>query len=263
MAIALHATEPSPLDERTARGLGRLNVAAAVLHGAQAVAVLVLANSFALPVTSFFWNDVPSGAVDPDRLTRQFEVRLAWGVALFLGLSFLFHLIVSVGPGRRAYHRELERERNRFRWVEYSLSATVMILLIALVFGISDIAALIGLAGANVAMILFGWIMEMVNRPGQPVWWTPFWFGCIAGAVPWIALFVYLLGPGSDMPGFVYGIFVSLFVFFNLFAVNQLLQYRRVGKWRDYLTGERTYLVLSLTAKSALAWQVFGNTLAG
>ena len=63
------------------------------------------------------------------------------------------------------------------------------------------------------------------------------------------------------MPSFVYGIFLSIFVLFNLFALNQFLQYRRVGRWRDYLYGERIYLVLSLTAKSALAWQIFANTL--
>jgi hypothetical protein len=103
--------------------------------------------------------------------------------------------------------------------------------------------------------------MEVVNKPGQKVWWTPFWFGCITGIVPWIGLLFYLLGPGSDMPGFVYGIFISIFIFFNLFALNQYLQYRKVGKWASYIYGERAYLVLSLTAKSALAWQLFGNTL--
>ena len=56
---------------------------------------------------------------------------------------------------------------------------------------------------------------------------------------------------------------MSLFVFFNVFAVNQWLQYRQVGRWRDYLVGERAYITLSLVAKSALAWQVFGGTLAG
>jgi hypothetical protein len=74
-----------------------------------------------------------------------------------------------------------------------------------------------------------------------------------------------MAGPGSDTPGFVYGVFVSLFVFFNLFALVQWLQYRGretgKGRFADYLVGERTYLVLSLTAKSALAWQVFANTL--
>ena len=63
------------------------------------------------------------------------------------------------------------------------------------------------------------------------------------------------------MPNFVYGIFVSIFIFFNLFALNQYLQYRRVGRWADYVYGEKVYLVLSLTAKSALAWQLYGNTL--
>jgi hypothetical protein len=60
----------------------------------------------------------------------------------------------------------------------------------------------------------------------------------------------------------VYGIFFSLFVFFNIFALNMWLQYRRVGRWRNYLSGERVYVLLSLVAKSALAWQVFGGTLA-
>jgi hypothetical protein len=59
----------------------------------------------------------------------------------------------------------------------------------------------------------------------------------------------------------VYGIYVSIFVFFNIFALNMALQYRRVGRWRDYLYGERAYMLLSLSAKSALAWQVFAGTL--
>jgi hypothetical protein len=40
-----------------------------------------------------------------------------------------------------------------------------------------------------------------------------------------------------------------------------VLQYKKVGKWADYLYGERVYIVLSLVAKSALAWQIFGGTL--
>lgn len=68
-------------------------------------------------------------------------------------------------------------------------------------------------------------------------------------------------GTGNAIPGFVYGILVSLFVLFNCFAVVQYLQYRRIGRWRDYLYGEWTYIVLSLIAKSALAWQIFAGTL--
>jgi hypothetical protein len=61
----------------------------------------------------------------------------------------------------------------------------------------------------------------------------------------------------------VIAIFISLFVLFFSFAVTMVLQYRRVGPWRDYVFGERVYLLLSLVAKSALAWQVFAGALAG
>jgi heliorhodopsin len=50
-------------------------------------------------------------------------------------------------------------------------------------------------------------------------------------------------------------------VFYNVFAVNMLLQYRRLGRWRDYLYGERAYMVFSLVAKSLLGWQVWAGTL--
>jgi hypothetical protein len=54
---------------------------------------------------------------------------------------------------------------------------------------------------------------------------------------------------------------VSLFITFNVFAINMVLQYRRIGRWADYLHGERAYMLLSLLAKSLLAWQVFAGTL--
>ena len=71
---------------------------------------------------------------------------------------------------------------------------------------------------------------------------------------------IYLIGADKP-PAFVYAIYASIFAFFNVFAVNMVLQYRRVGRWREYLYGERVYMLLSLFAKSALAWRVFAGTL--
>ena len=140
-----------------------------------------------------------------------------------------------------------------------------MIVLIAQIVGISDVAALLAIFGTNVSMILFGWLQERYVEPGSGGW-LPFTFGCVAGIVPWVAIMIYLFTPGStnqvEPPGFVYGIFVSLFILFNIFALNQWLQYRRLGRWSDYLVGERAYITLSLVAKSLLAWQVFAGTLA-
>ena len=149
--------------------------------------------------------------------------------------------------------------------MEYSVSSSLMIVLIAQLVGIADVAALLALFGVNASMILFGWLQERYEAPGGGGW-LPFFFGCLAGVVPWLAIGVYLLSLGSTSsaapPTFVYGIFVSLFIFFNVFALNQWLQYRARGRWADYLFGERIYILLSLTAKSVLAWQIFAGTLA-
>jgi hypothetical protein len=235
-------------------------VVAGSFHAVQAILILVLSTDLALPVGATWATGRPGEPLNADRLVEVFSYRLGWAVAAFSMLSAFFHLLVASPWGWPRYQHELQHRRNRFRWVEYSLSASLMVILIAGLVGIVDIAALLVLFGVNAAMILFGWLMELANDPGSSVEWTPFVFGCIAGSFPWLAIGIYLLG-ADTVPGFVYAIFVSLFLFFNSFAVNQWLQYRRVGRWRRYLFGERSYIVLSFTAKSALAWQVFANVL--
>ncbi|MFC4786410.1 heliorhodopsin HeR [Nocardioides sp. MAHUQ-72] len=261
--MASHSTSTDVTVAATARTLRRDNTVAAVVHLAQAVVVVLLATGFALPVTAAYLEGPPgTPAQDPVVL---FEIPTGAAVAAFLALSGLAHLLVVTVWWRR-YLTDLGRTRNPARWVEYSLSSSLMIVLIAQLVGISDIAALVALFGVNAAMILFGWLQEHYERPGLGGW-LPFTFGCVAGIVPWLAIGVYLLSPGSTSsatpPGFVYGIFISLFAFFNVFALNQWLQYRARGRWSSYVFGERVYILLSLTAKSALAWQVFAGTLAG
>ena len=237
------------------------NLAVGLVHAAQAAVILILANGFTLPVTAAFLEGPPGSPAPPP--ARLFEVSVAWGVALFLLLAAVDHLLMAAPGVFDWYARNLQRGRNYARWIEYSVSASLMVVLIAMLTGISDIAALGAIFGVNSAMILFGLLMERYERPGS-AGWLPYWFGCLAGAVPWLMIGIYLWSPGTDAspPGFVYAIFVSLFIFFNTFSINMVLQYKRIGPWRDYLFGEAIYIVLSLAAKSALAWQVFGGTLA-
>lgn len=237
--------------------LRRYNWIMGALHAVQGLAVVALATDFTLPVTAAFPEGPPGTPAETETL---FELSVAWGVAAFLFLSAFFHfLIASVGAGR--YRDQLSRGQNQFRWIEYSLSSSIMIILIAMLTGVSSIAALLAIFGVNAGMILFGSAQERYEAPGGSLW--PFWMGSILGIVPWIAIGVFLVSPGSEAqpPGFVYGIFISLFVFFNSFAFTQWAQYKQIGRWKNYLSGERTYILLSLLAKSALAWQVFGGTL--
>ncbi len=253
-------TTPTPLDPAVRLGLRKLNGVAAVLHGAQAIAVVALATAFALPVTATYMTGAPSPTVGHQRVVL-FHVSFPLLIAAFFSLSALAHLVVAA-PGEARYAHQLSLGRNPYRWVEYSLSSSLMIVAIAMLTGISDVTALVALIGVNASMIAFGWIQERYEAPGAGL--GPFWLGCGAGIVPWVGIGIYLIGPGASQgpPGFVYGIYVSLFLFFNCFALNQWLQYRAMGPWRSYLFGERTYLVLSLVAKSLLAWQIFASTLA-
>lgn len=239
-------------------GLRNWNIGLTVLHALQAVAVLVLASDFAIEVTSSYPTGPPgSAAPAPDSL---FSVRIGVAVAVFLALAALDHLVTAT-IGRRTYESDLAGGINRFRWVEYSFSATLMIILIGFYTGITSINTVVAVAGANVAMILFGWLQERMNPPGRgSTTMLPFWMGTLVGLAPWVAILINVAG-ADTVPGFVYGILVAQFVFFFSFGLNQWLQYRGVGRWSDYAFGEKAYLVLSLVAKSVLAWQIFGGSL--
>lgn len=248
--------------ETTATSIRRYNIIAGVFHLAQMIAVLSLANDFTLPIVARYMSG-PPGSTFADPITL-FDTPVGFGVATFLGLSAFFHFLVASPKFFPRYSAGLAQSRNYFRWVEYSISSSVMLVIIAQICGVSDVVALISIFGVNASMILFGWLQEKYETPGNGGW-IPFIFGCIAGIVPWLGLVFYVLAIGgpsnAKAPAFVYAIVLSIFIFFNIFAIVQYLQYKKVGKWSNYILGEKTYITLSLIAKSALAWQVFVGTL--
>ena len=244
--------------------LKRLNLIAGALHLASLLAILFLANDAKLPVNAIYLTEAPGTGnfTDPINL---FNLKIGYMVAAFLALSAFFHFFISSPAMFAKYTFGLKNHINVFRWVEYSLSSTIMIIVILQLNGTADYIALMGIAGVNVSMILFGWLQEKYTTPGDGDL-LPFWFGCIAGIVPWLATLANILSPKgpaeSTTPGFVYGIVISLFILFNCFAIVQYKQYKAKGKWANYMYGERRYIVLSLVAKSLLAWQVFSGSLA-
>ena len=190
-------------------------------------------------------------------------VPLAPLVASFLFVSAIAHFSLSTFANKW-YVENLKKGVNYARWLEYSISSSIMIVLIAFLVGISELSSLILIFSLNATMNLFGWMMELHNQTTKKTDWTAYMFGCFAGFVPWVVLGIYFFGAifqnADAVPTFVYAIFFVLAAFFNVFAINMVLQYRAKGKWADYLYGEKVYIVLSLTAKSTLAWLVFGGT---
>jgi hypothetical protein len=243
--------------------LRRFNFVLAGLHAAQGLAILLISKSFAVPITGTYLQfSSVTRHLEPATKTL-FNVQLPWLIAIFFFLSAAAHLIVATVYNRR-YSQNLALGINKVRWIEYSLSASVMMVAIGLLVGIYDASSLVMLFALVSIMNLMGLVMEVHNQTTTRTNWLSYLIGCWAGLVPWLVIAFYLwLGhhQGSNAPTFVYWIFVSIFIFFSCFAVNMLLQYKKVGPWKDYLYGERVYMILSLVAKSLLAWQVFAGTL--
>ncbi|HSX02494.1 MAG TPA: heliorhodopsin HeR [Candidatus Saccharimonadia bacterium] len=243
--------------------LNRLNLAMAALHFGQGVAVVAFGRDFTVPVTVAYlkFNPLTQG-LEPASQTL-FHLSLPWLIASFFFLSAAAHLIVAT-VYRRRYEADLNLGLNRVRWIEYALSASTMMVAIALLVGVYDAGTLLAIFTLTAVMNLCGLMMEVHNQTTRHTNWLSYWVGCLAGVAPWAVIGLYFWASahnGSAPPTFVYWIYVSLFIFFNCFALNMALQYRRVGRWRDYWYGERAYMVLSLVAKSLLAWQVFAGTL--
>jgi len=241
----------------------------AAIHFVQAVLMLVMGltitniKDFRLPFTvSFLTYDTSAQRLVTDT-NNIGNIPIGVMVSIFLFLSAIAHFLVVLPGINSFYNQKLQKGINYFRWFEYALSSSVMIVIIAMLFGVYDVGSIILIIGLNATMNLCGLMMEIHNQTTAKTNWTGFIVGSFAGVFPWIIILMYFLGGGnySQIPWFVYAIFGSYFVFFNLFPINMVLQYKKVGKWKDYLYGERGYIILSLVAKTLLAWLVFAGTM--
>jgi hypothetical protein len=245
------------------KNLRKFNFVMAGLHTLQGIVVLLISKSFELPISGSYLAYNPSAQRLEPATAFLFNLSLPGLIAAFFFMSAAAHLIIAT-VYYKSYERGLQRGINRARWIEYSVSASTMMVAIALLVGIYDAASLAMIFALTAIMNLMGLVMEVHNQDTKKVSWLSYIIGCFAGLMPWlvVAFYMWLGGVnGSQAPAFVYWIFVSIFAFFSCFAVNMVLQYLRIGPWRNYLYGERVYIILSLVAKSLLAWQVFAGTL--
>ncbi len=255
----------------TFKNLRKYNLIAAATHALQGILVLVISDPShgSQPITTNFLAldkvaSTSSGHPVLASASRHlFDINLAYIVAAFFFMSAAAHMIVATRY-RKHYEADLKKGINRARWIEYSVSASTMMVGIALLSGIFDFSSLVMIFILVAIMSLSGLVMELRNQNSDKVDWANYYVGCLSGVAPWVVLAIYTWSAhtyGSGVPGFVYAIYISLFILFSSFAVNMYLQYKKIGHWSNYLYGERVYIILSLIAKTALAWQVFAGTL--
>lgn len=244
--------------------LKRFNLGAGILHLSQGILMLALGTliSWDRTIYTFYlkFEFGPPIAVAPNPQVFFTLSYLGIIVASFPLLSALAHFLIAF-PKNKGYNENIKKGMNPYRWYEYAFSSSIMIVLISTFVGVWDFWSLVMIFTLNAMMIMFGYYMEAINQKTEKTSWSAFIVGCISGGVPWVVLFAYfaaaVTSTGTNPPAFVYLIFFIYFGVFNIFALNMVLQYKGIGRWKDYLYGERVYIVLSFVAKTALAWLVF------
>ena len=192
------------------------------------------------------------------------KVSLEWLVVAFHCCSVLAHLWNLTH--QRTYYAWLTRKMNPGRWIEYFFSASLMQVVIQILTGFTD-AWNLAMAAVLIAVTqLFGHATEQFlyysqNSIDPLERWQFFWFGCLSFIVPWIAiLYTFAESAANSEPGppaWVYGIIISLLVFFSSFAFVMIYYLRN---WSDTFVSfksERYYCGLSLVTKTILTWQLY------
>jgi len=171
-------------EDRVYRRLRLFNAAMGTLHLLQGLAMLLLSNSITLPLrTTFLDSSGPPGSSVSTVTRTVFDLRLGPLVAAFLLISSMAHFVLASPGVFPWYVKNLKRHINYVRWYEYAASASVMIVVIAVLCGVFDLPTLVLLFSLNATMIFFGLMMELHNQTTEKTDWTSFVMGCFAGAV--------------------------------------------------------------------------------
>ena len=217
---------------------------------------------------------------------------LTWLTVLFFALSAGAHAIVVAGnwPDDGTwrtgwYFRWVHQCRQPARWIEYSLSASVMMFTIAFAAGFREVNLLTCAFVLTFCTMTYGWVTEELSRPvttgdinKRPTTWeTKNVFVRLAphliGYVPYLTVWVSLLqlfhssveqAPegGRGPPWYVYLILYGQFSTFTLFGVTQFVNQLRSDGPEWYVWGEWSYLLLSLIAKGLLGCTLMGSIFA-
>lgn len=257
------------LNKLMSASLNGWNKYLALIFALQGVVILILSVNRSYPISTNFLgidtlqSQAQNGTVFATGTQHLIDINIAYLIAAFFFIAAITHGLVATKL-RTVYEQDIKKGINRIRWIEYALCAGVMMALIGLLVGVEDIATIFLLFGTTAVMSLMGIVMEMQNQGARKVNWASFIVGCLVGVLPWIVLATYLISGGiygTNAPGFVYWVFGTMLILFAAFPVNTYLIFHKSGRWKDYLFGERMFMILSLVAKTALAWIIFAGSL--
>lgn len=191
-------------------------------------------------------------------------------VATFFALSATFHLL-NATLLREYYLSQLAICRTPTRWIEYFLSAPVMIVAVAYTLGVRDRAQIVAIAALVATTMPFGYWVEVQSgaKEGGTEWSAPLatrllpWaLGHVPQIAAWALIVLQFYGgadPEDAAPAFVHVIlWAELLLFFSFGAASLLSQ---LAPPSLFYRGELAFQVLSLVSKGLLGLLLLANVL--
>lgn len=251
--------------------IGFLHKVATFLFSILTIGMIIgLQDSNVLPTTSFAIGTNGPVGFPSQQLYFNSQFNPVWFIVVFVLLAALDHGLIWF---LSVYHQKLvekflfERKNNPIRWIEYSVSASFMLITICILCGVSDIFLWVLLGSSNCIGMLMGQILEMLSSPRykdvieKNLIKYVFSLASAMVFVPWIVPMFYffhgLATTDANVPSFVYIALLGIFVCFSSFAVNSFC-YHILEKY-DFHTTEYIYVILSFVAKTILAVDVYGG----
>jgi uncharacterized membrane protein YidH (DUF202 family) len=224
--------------------------------------VLLLMNGESLSFVVGEYNGDNGDGVQHGRIPLTTVVML---LVLFTLITGLVH-ILAYGKASQQYRSEVDKGNNWIRWAEYSVTATIMLFVIALVSGTSSTDTLVMVATASFCCMICGFLSESTARSDPRV-------SKLATLIGWLLLLssfgVILRRFGSIIhqaqtngsdgpPSFVWAIIGGMTALYMSFGVIHLVHMRKQWNSKDPVPPdfhrriERAYTIASVTAKILL-----------
>ncbi|HKU18275.1 MAG TPA: heliorhodopsin HeR [Candidatus Saccharimonadales bacterium] len=276
-SVSTAAATPSASTPSTSVGAGgkfkRWGLWLGVLYLLQGLAIVLFGNNASAPLTTQYFSvdtlasDANGHQVVASAMRHLHDVRLAWVIAVVLALFAAVHFVMAYAT--QAWHEDaLKRGVNPLRSAALGFGGGAMVVTIALLGGISDIATLVLLFALSIVGALLGLAAETVvtRDNGAMSRFSHLLCGLsiVSVVLPWVVFAGQIVAAmlfNGHIPGYVYGVYGSMFVLFmaGVWATHQRIV--RSGKWADAAYAETAFLILMLVGASALAWQTFAGAM--
>lgn len=191
-------------------------------------------------------------------------------VGLFYLITAFTHLTYA-SIWKTGYLEAIDQHHNPIRWLEYGVSATVMVYILCLVTGVKDLNAIIPIIGANICTMYCGYISEeAIRKYDFPTARNAITMGWILQISIYLSLFIRfgniifdireikdgMGNPKYKIPAWLWLVLIPTFLYYggfgivaNFWYMNAKKSYETTGKLPSFEGTEKWYLYLSLFSK--------------